>query len=238
MRTYKKDSRIVVSTQNLSDFTDRDGEFVKTFSFTDSHTDIKYNFSTRAYCVWSKINSRCKEGGHYQNRNQSMLGTINNFPSFQDFAQWCQSQPGYNMVDSENRHWALDKDVIGRLYNNDKIYSKDNCCFIPQYINKILSLSTAIRGDLPIGVSLLKNTGKFMSYCKTTGDGKREIFGYFNSPQEAHQEWQIAKVRAIKNAILRYQREHEFNPCVVDALTVRIGRLERDIMQGMETVIL
>lgn len=225
MRTYKKDTRTVVCTSNLGDFKDRDGNFVQTFSFTDMGTKTKYNFSTRAYSAWNKMVQRCK----------SFENTYNEFKSFQDFAEWCQSQTGYKLLDSENRHWALDKDILTPLADQ-KVYSPENCCFIPQYLNKVLCASDSIRGDYPLGVSLLKNTGKFMSYCKTTGNGEREIFGYFTTPQEAHLHWQLGKIKAIKNAIHRYESENESSLRVVQSLKLRIDVISSDINLKRETI--
>lgn len=225
MRTYKKDTRVVVCTSNFGDFKDREGNFVQTFSFTDVDTKTKYNFSTRAYCAWNKMNQRCK----------SFKNTFNKFTSFQDFARWCQSQPGYKLLDSESRHWALDKDILALLIDQ-KIYSPESCCFIPQYLNKILCASDSIRGDYPLGVSLLKNTGKFMSYCKTNGNGEREIFGYFTTPEEAHLHWQFGKIKALKNAIHRYESENESSLRVIQALKLRIDAIRSDIKLKRETI--
>ena len=225
MHTYKKDTRTVVCISNFEDFKDRESNFVQTFSFTDSCTKIKYSFSTRAYCAWNKMNQRCR----------NFKNTYNGFKSFQDFAEWCQTQPGYKLLDSENRYWALDKDILG-LSVDQKIYSTESCCFIPQYLNKVLCASDSIRGDYPLGVSLLKNTGKFMSYCKTTGNGKREIFGYFTTPEEAHLHWQLGKIKAIKNAIHRYESENESSLRVIQALKLRIEILSSDIKLKRETI--
>lgn len=231
----KKDTRKTVSIVNLPDFKDRDGFYIKTFSFTDTLSGVKHNYSTRAFSVWSKINSRCLQGGHYQTKSASVCGATNAFKSFDFFAEWCSDQPGYLCKDAPGRYWSLDKDILG---DGDKIYSENSCCFIPQYLNKITGTSSAIRGEYPLGVSKVEYTGKFMSYCKTTGNGKREILGYFTEPMIAHHAWQEAKIRALRFAISRYIQEPEVNLRVIDSIETVITAIQTDMLVGRETVCL
>lgn len=220
-----------IITGGLQDFCDREGNYIKTFSFKDLGTFYKY--STRASEVWDKIQSRCLENGWYQLKHKSYVGCSNNFHSFQVFAEWCQSQKGYWSKDSLSRYWALDKDI---LIKGNKIYSNNTCIFVPQYVNKLLADSLNIRGEFPIGVSLIKHTGNYSSFCKTRGNGEREYFGSFKTPESAHAAWQLGKIKAIENCILRCEKELDLDIRVVESLEARIIQLKQENSKGEITV--
>lgn len=50
--------------------------------------------------------------------------------NFQNFAEWCLDQKGFNM-----KSWQLDKDIIKR---GNKEYGPDVCAFIPPRVNSLL----------------------------------------------------------------------------------------------------
>lgn len=65
---------------------------------------------------------------------------------FSRFRSWMESQ------DWEGK--CLDKDVIKP---GNKIYSPDNCVFVSQHVNLILTTRKRFRGSLPIGVHINKD---------------------------------------------------------------------------------
>jgi len=89
--------------------------------------------------------------------------------------------------------WALDKDI---LQKGNKLYSKDNCCFVPQEVNSLLTKSDNSRGEYPVGVCFHKTRGKFMAYLNI--NGKMKHLGYFTTPEEAFQAYKAAKEAQIK----------------------------------------
>lgn len=99
---------------------------------------------TKACQLWENIKIRCTV---LPKINESKFGkyatvTIDeSWLDFQNFSDWF-----YSIDYAEG--WSLDKDVLG--YNH---YGVDSCVFLPDEINKALSLKTRVRGDLPIGVS-------------------------------------------------------------------------------------
>lgn len=101
---------------------------------------------------------------------------------FSNFKAWMQTQ------DWEGKH--LDKDL---LYPSNKVYSSETCVFIDQKINLFLTERAARRGDWPIGVSLMKETGKYQARCATLGDGQKSL-GCYDTPEEAHKVWLKFKV--------------------------------------------
>lgn len=99
---------------------------------------------TKACQLWENIKLRCTV---LPQHNESKFGKYSSVTieaswlDFQEFAEWFLS------VDF-HEGWTLDKDLLG--YNH---YGPDSCIFLPDEVNKALSLKPRVRGDLPIGVS-------------------------------------------------------------------------------------
>lgn len=76
---------------------------------------------------------------------------------FQNFAEWFEG-----VVESGYFHegWHLDKDL---LYKNNKIYSPETCVFLPEDINKVLSIRAGSRGKFPLGLC-------YGEFSKTLGE--------------------------------------------------------------------
>ncbi len=89
--------------------------------------------------------------------------------------------------------WALDKDI---LVKGNKLYSKDNCCFVPQEVNNLLIKRDNSRGEYPVGVCFHKASGKFVSQLNI--NGKVKHLGYFPTPIEAFQAYKTTKEAQIK----------------------------------------
>lgn len=93
----------------------------------------------------------------------------------------------------ETQHWQgneLDKDL---LVAGNKEYGPDTCVFIPQYINKFLTDSGAVRGIYPQGVYFHKASGKFLAQCHDKKIGQQVYLGVFENPDKAHAEWKKYK---------------------------------------------
>jgi len=99
---------------------------------------------TKACQLWENIRLRCTV---LPTINESKFGKYSNvtidegWRDFQTFAEW------FNTSDFQEG-WTLDKDLLG--YNH---YGPESCVFLPDEVNKALSLKTRARGEFPIGVS-------------------------------------------------------------------------------------
>jgi len=93
--------------------------------------------------------------------------------TFSNFKLWMEYQ------DWENKD--LDKDIINP---RNKIYSPDTCCFVTPALNGLLLDNISKRGDLPIGVTRHKGTGKFQASCIGMSH-KSKYLGLFITPEEA-----------------------------------------------------
>ena len=78
----------------------------------------------------------------------------------------------------------------------NKIYSLGTCCFVPPEINGCFTLRSLNRGDLPIGVSYHKQTGRFVSRMRR---GNKDIhIGIYSTPNEAFINYKKEKESYLK----------------------------------------
>ena len=154
-----------------------------------------------AYRTWFNMIRRCYSP-ESKNKDPTYVGCSVSYEwhDFQKFASYFYSHP-YSELG-----YQLDKDL---LFPNNKIYSPDTCCFVPQELNSLLTDHRSARGAYPQGVYLHSLSGGFKA--QINNNGKREGLGYYNSPEEAHQVYKIAKERHVKNKALEWANRIEWN---------------------------
>ena len=111
-----------------------------------------------------------------------------------------------------NDDWQLDKDI---LIKGNKIYSKDNCCFVPREINSLLISCTTKRGDYPIGVNFDPSSGMYKSQIRL--NGKKKSLGYFKSCNDAFIAYKTYKedyIRQIANKYKNLLAENVYNSLI------------------------
>ena len=149
----------------------------------------KNGIKLKEYKVWRAMLQRCyNEKTIVINPTYIDCEVSDGFKIFPNFKHWCQKQIGFN-----DCGFQLDKDL---LYKGNKLYSEENCVFIPQEINLLFVQSKATRGECPVGVSYNKSNGLFRS--SMTKYGKFFQVGYFKTPEEAFSAYKIAKEEHIK----------------------------------------
>lgn len=162
---------------------------------------------TVEYELWSGILQRC-----YSEKDREKFSAYNgctvseNFKYFPYFKDWCKAQTGFN-----REGWQLDKDI---LVKGNKLYSENNCCFVPREINNLFIKRYANRGAYPIGVSYHKSGRKFTS--NTSIDGLQQSLGLFNTPEEAFQAYKQAKECYIKDTANKWR--DQIDPRTYEAL--------------------
>lgn len=156
------------------------------------------------YSLWASILQRCY-GDNTSARKGVYLGcsVSENFKSYSYFSSWCNNQIGYTSKDSNGSVWHLDKDL---LLKGNKIYSEDNCVFIPQQINALITKRESLRGEYPIGTSLNKRSGKFQANCKD-GAGKLIYLGLHDTPEQAFQVYKTFKEALIKEVAEKWKED-------------------------------
>ena len=94
----------------------------------------------------------------------------------------------------------LDKDI---LFKNNKIYSPQNCIFVPRVINMLFVKSNKIRGVYPIGVSYNKTNNKYVAHCNAQNSTIH--LGTYSTSQEAFVVYKKHKEQKIKDIANKFK---------------------------------
>lgn len=146
---------------------------------------------TDVYAVWYNMLQRCYDPKvHARCKRYEGFEVAEEWHDFQNFADWHSnhifSKCGYH----------LDKDL---LHPDSKIYSKETVCFIPQEINKLITIRRPKRGRF-LGVHFRaghKTGNKWIAFYWR--DGKQEYLGSFPTDIEAHKAFIEAKTKHIRS---------------------------------------
>lgn len=180
------------------------------------------------YGFWSRMIERCYSEKSL-NRHPSYKGTIvcDDWKYFSVFEQWAKN----NYVEG----YVLDKDLIN---GSSRIYSPQTCAFVPQELNKSI-VDRKSETIYPLGV-WYKNKSKGMVnerkkpfIAEIVKYGKGVKIGSFETPEEAHRAWQLAKIEYLNELIIKYQTF--VIPNVLNGLQNRIDILKSDIDNNIIT---
>ena len=145
---------------------------------------------TKEYELWTGMLERCYSNSFKKKQpTYESCEVSDNFKSYEYFYEWYHKQIGF-----DNEGWHLDKDL---LMKSNKIYSEYYCVFIPQDVNKVLTKSTASRGEHLIGVYWHKKGKAFVARVNKN-KGKQEYLGLFKTEIEAFNAYKTAKEAFIK----------------------------------------
>lgn len=155
----------------------------------------------KEYGVWQDMLLRCTD--KFQAKYPTYIGVYcsENFKSYSYFYEWCNKQVGFGNKDEKGNSWQLDKDL---LIKHNKVYSEDNCIFIPQRINLLLTKRNTARGDFPIGTRWNKRDKRYVAQCSFGANIVRYL-GYFKSVQEAFTAYKVFKEQFIKEVANEYK---------------------------------
>ena len=153
---------------------------------------------TKIYDTWHDMLRRCYDI-NYKEKHQTYTNctVCNEWLNFQNFAEWYDN----NYYEIENEIMNLDKDI---LIKGNKIYSPDNCIFVPQNINKLFIKCDATRNDLSIGVVYNKRIKKYEARCRIKGLRSSKHLGYYNTSEEAFRAYKTFKENYIKQIADEY----------------------------------
>ena len=150
-----------------------------------------------AYLAWQGVMQRCFDKKLHEKFPSYSSKTLNKrWSCFQNFAPWFQTE-SVNMKGGES--WAVDKDI---LRSNE--YGPESCLVVPEEVNLLILSNKAKRGELPIGVSLRKETGKYRARCQV-GEGQAKSLGNYDSVEEAFSVYKAYKERHIKFVAEKYK---------------------------------
>jgi len=144
---------------------------------------------------------------------------------FSKFKEWYDSH-----VKENDLNYHLDKDL---LIPGNKVYSPENCVFIPREINCLIIKSDSARGQYPIGVHYHIRDHKFQSSCKyydlNTRKSINKFLGYYATPQDAANAYVEYKSEIIRNVIPtvdQYSLSDEMKDRIKKGLQVHIQLLQ------------
>lgn len=155
---------------------------------------------TKCYDIWVNMLMRCY-CSKYQDKNPTYKGCTlcQEWYNFQVFAEWYYEH--YYEFGS-NERMELDKDILNK---RNKVYSPNDCIFVPKFINSLFIKSNKIRGKYHIGVYKDKNRNKFTA--RLNKYNKLIYLGVFNTPNEAFQAYKEAKEQYIKEVAEKYKSQ-------------------------------
>jgi len=153
---------------------------------------------TPEYKTWLAMMGRCYNL-HTHSKNPTYIDctVCEEWHNFQNFAKWYED----NYYEIEGELMCLDKDI---LIKGNRIYSPDNCVFVPKNINLLFTKSNIVRGDYPIGVDFVKTSNKYRARC-LDGFGKSIYLGLYLNPFDAFIAYKKHKEKTIKSIAKLYE---------------------------------
>lgn len=158
---------------------------------------------TQCYKTWQHMLERCYDN-KYKEKHPTYVDceVCNEWHNFQNFAEWYYN----NYYDVDDETMCLDKDILNK---KNKIYSPNNCIFVPHNINVLFVKSDKTRGEYPIGVDYHKNTNKFRARCSIydhqTKTYKNKHLGFYDTINEAFKIYKKFKEYYIKKVANYYK---------------------------------
>lgn len=145
------------------------------------------------YNRWKGMITRCYSGRPKDLLRYEGCTVAQEWLSFMVFRGWMVDQPW------QGNH--LDKDILRPW---EKRYCPETSVFIPAWINTLLNDMSCARGALPLGVTLTTRGRRFTAQIRTASS-KRVGLGLFDTAEEAHKAWRLAKADVIAGAVERYR---------------------------------
>ena len=189
--------RTITSSQSILRGNVRDRSFPSVYGvgMIGKELTSKDSKNTKEYIVWHNMLQRSYDPKYHKKYNSYTDCSVSeNFKHYTYFKDWCNNQIGFNSVDDKGNFFELDKDL---LIKGNKVYSEDNCVFLPSEINILLVSSKRSRGENVIGVYFNKDKGKYQTSLKV--NGKLKYLGRFDTEYEAFLAYKQAKEARVKN---------------------------------------
>ena len=158
---------------------------------------------TKCYNTWHDMLRRCYDPKYHEKHLTYIDCEVDEkWLCFQNFAEWFTD----NYYEIKDERMPLDKDI---LHKGNKIYSLENCVFVPHNINLLFTKHDKARGKYPIGVHYDKQTGKFIAQCSVydfeENKTKRKYLGLYDTKEQAFQAYKKFKENNIKEVADYYK---------------------------------
>lgn len=160
----------------------------------------------KCYRTWLGMLERC-----YSKRLKKKYKTYTDCKSCDEWIYFTKFKEWFDKNYKEG--YQLDKDI---LVQGNKTYSPETCCFVPQYINKLLLSGNSQRDKYKRGVCFRKDINKFIPFINL--NGKITYLGCFNTENEAFETYKKAKCEHIKEVATKALSNGDIDKRVYDAL--------------------
>jgi len=149
----------------------------------------------KEYVSWVHMLKRCYDE-RYRNKNRTYneCCVCEKWLLFENFYEWLHSQENFDKW-LNGVQWNVDKDII---IKGNKTYSPETCCLVSNEVNSLFTKGNARRGNLPIGVSKVKNRNGYCASCHNPFTNKQEYLGYYRTINEAFTVYKRCKEDIIK----------------------------------------
>lgn len=150
---------------------------------------------SESYIKWRDMMNRCYNKKFHERQPQYIGCTVcEEWHNYSNFKMWYEK----NKYGTESLD--LDKDI---LFKGNTIYSPETCCIVPHFINTLFLCGKKSRGNLPLGVHLDKDKGKYRAELSCFG--KVIKLGTFNDSFTAFDRYKEYKEKFIKDIAERYR---------------------------------
>jgi len=142
-----------------------------------------------SYSCWSGMLARCYNAKYKRN-----LPTYDGVTVCKEWIYYSNFKKFYdeNIYKVEGQTMELDKDI---LHKGNKLYSPENCVFVPHAINSLFTKRQNDRGDCPIGVTI-GNGDKIIAACRNS-KGIKKYLGQFETKLQAFNAYKKVKEKTI-----------------------------------------
>lgn len=148
---------------------------------------------SKEYIAWLNIIKRCFDNAYKLRFPTYTEATCcKEWLLFENFYEWLHIQENFIKWLNGDR-WAVDKDI---LIKNNKLYSPDTCCLVPNNINQIFVNEIQSRGKYPLGVYYSEKENGYIAQSRIHQRVKR--IGKFNSVDDAFKKYKEVKEKYIK----------------------------------------
>ena len=149
------------------------------------------------YIIWHDMLKRCYDPKYQEKEPAYKDCNVEDYLlNFQHMCEWLED----NYYEIPGEVMCLDKDILNK---GNKIYSRENCIFVPQRINNLFIKRDNNRGKNPIGVTQVPS-GNYQVKCNN-GYGKYIYLGTYSTKEEAFQVYKENKEKLIKETIDSYK---------------------------------
>jgi hypothetical protein len=151
------------------------------------------NKATKEYITWRSMLVRCYDK-KFKEKHPYYKDTTccDEWLFYENFYEWLHEQENFDKWFNGDR-WAIDKDIV---IKGNKLYHPETCCLVPQNVNALFTKNDAIRGELPIGVSM--RYSKFSASCHNPFTNKQDKIGVYSTIEEAFFAYKKYKENLIR----------------------------------------